>query len=104
MAERPIWKAKEGELWFKGKIIKRIGPKATSQRAAFNAFQAGGWQPPIENPLRNVPAKRQKNGNVPLLIHRIHELINSCNDGLPEGTIRFIGDGTGTGMGWKAVK
>jgi hypothetical protein len=51
MAERPVWKSMEGELWWWGTLVKRYRNDAAYQRRVLDKFQATSWATCIENPL-----------------------------------------------------
>lgn len=57
LQEVPIWSSFDGELWFRGKIVKKFSKPAPHQRRLLDAFEASGWKASIPNPFiePNIP-------------------------------------------------
>jgi hypothetical protein len=61
--------------------------------AVLAAFEAQAWPSRIDDPLEAEPYVDLK--------RRLNQTIKDLNDRLAPGTIRFHGDGTGTGVCWR---
>jgi|GEM_PF-3500929 len=92
MAERPIWNAEEGELWWRGTLVKRFRNDAAMQRCVLDALQAGAWKGCRDNPL---PLRSGLNRKIQLK-HTIKEM----NRGQSQRRIRFRGNGR-SGIDWE---
>ena len=92
MALQPEWDNALSELRLGGKVIKRFrGPKvAKNVVKLLDAFQEEGWPRHILDPL--PPSTLSK---------RLHDTLNSLNEGI-EG-LRFRTDGTGQGICWDLI-
>jgi hypothetical protein len=95
LADRPLWNAAEGDLWWHGELIKQFRHDAADQRCVLNAFQRQCWVRRIADPL---PAKIGRNRKV-----HLRETIKSLVRGQDPLRIRFRGDGTSTGLRWEDV-
>jgi hypothetical protein len=95
MADRPLWKAKQGELWWRGELVKRFRHDAADQRCVLNAFQDNAWENRIDDPLPVRWGRSRKK--------HLHETIKSLNRGQKLRRIRFRGDGTASGIRWEGV-
>jgi hypothetical protein len=95
MAERPLWKANQGELWWRGELVKRFRHDAADQRCVLDAFQDSAWDNRIDDPLPVRCGRSRKK--------RLHETIKSLNRGQKLRRIRFRGDGTASGCRWEGV-
>jgi hypothetical protein len=93
MAERPIWNRREGELWWKGTLVKRFGHMAEDQWHVLEGFQAHGWQTNSPNPLPGRSGCNRK--------QQLRSTIQDLNRGQHPLRIRFRGDGRG-GVWWEA--
>ncbi len=87
MAERPIWNARLGELWWHASLIKRFREDAANQRCVLDGFQDGGWMRVNENPL---PAHRGLNRK-----RQLKYTIRDLNRGQHPTQVRFHGNGRG---------
>jgi hypothetical protein len=94
MAERPLWKAIEGELWWRGGLVKQYRSDAAQQRYVLDAFQSRGWIASIDNPLPHQEGLNRKTA--------LQYTIKRLNRGQSPLRIRFCGDGRG-GIRWKAI-
>jgi hypothetical protein len=89
---RPKWDACDGCLYFRGNVAKRFRNAARNQRLILAAFEEQGWDERIDDPLPGTDGKVPK--------HRLKDTIKSLNRNLQ--FIRFLGDGTGTGVEWQS--
>lgn len=87
---RPVWDAENGELFYRGKMIRKVSPQGTAIRPVLNAFEEDGWRRRIDNPLTGG-AKSNK----------LRETVRTLNSGLKH--IKFYADGTATGILWQEV-
>jgi hypothetical protein len=94
MAERPIWKADEGELWWQGDLVKRFRHDAADQRCVLDAFQRRGWPGCHDNPL---PAHRGVNRKI-----QLRNTLKNLNRGQHPLRLRFHADGRG-GVRWETL-
>jgi len=69
--------------------------KAPNQRCILRAFQSTGWAARIDNPL---PGSSRMNSKT-----QMQAAVKSLNLGDKPLPIRFLCDGTGTGIRWKEV-
>jgi hypothetical protein len=95
MADRPLWKAKQGELWWRGELVERFRHDAADQRCVLDAFQDHAWENRIDDPLPVRWGRSRKK--------HLHETIKSLNRGQKLRRIRFRGDGTASGIRWEGV-
>jgi hypothetical protein len=95
MADRPLWKANQGELWWRGELVKRFRHDAADQRRVLDAFQDNAWDNRIDDPLPVRWGRSRKK--------HLHETIKSLNRGQKLRRIRFRGDGTASGIRWERV-
>jgi hypothetical protein len=93
LAQRPLWKTKPGELWWRGRLIKGFKSHADNQRCVLQAFQAVGWEDRIDDPLPPHGTKSRK--------QHLHTTIQALNRGQNPLRIRFRGDGTARGIRWE---
>lgn len=96
LAERPLWNEKQGELWWRGQLIKPFKRHAVDQRCLLRAFQAAGWVNRIHDPLPVQSKKSPKK--------HLHDTIQSLNRGQKPLRPRFRGDGTGRGIRWEEAE
>ena len=92
----PDWDPDRRQLRLRGRVLKEFRQPAPNQITVLSAFQAGGWARRIADPLPpffgNDSSAAQQ---------RLHETIKNLNRGLPPGTVRFRGDGSGRGVLWE---
>jgi hypothetical protein len=86
----PQWDAKSLELRFRGKVIRRLSPRAKNCKRILSAFDTDGWPPRIESPLASG-----RNSS------KLREAVRTLNGGL--SAIRFYCDGTGEAVTWQEV-
>jgi hypothetical protein len=93
----PVWDPERKELRLGVRLLKDFRQPAPNQTAILNAFQKKRWRVHrVADPLppffgNDLAAAKQ----------RLHETIKNLNRGIPRGTIRFRGDGTGLGILWE---
>jgi hypothetical protein len=93
----PYWDAQSRRLWLGAILLKEFRQPAPNQTRLLDVFQEKGWTiPHIEDPLSPAPGDTEQD-----IKRRLHDTIRNLNRGLPPGTIRFRGDGTGQGVRWE---
>jgi hypothetical protein len=98
-ASQPPWPRWDGagrRLWLGDRVLKWFRQPAGNQTALLSAFQEQGWAAHIADPLRRATNEGEEEAQ-----RRLHDTVKNLNRGLPPGTIRFRGDGTGQGVGWE---
>ncbi|MBS0210505.1 MAG: hypothetical protein JSS27_16295 [Planctomycetes bacterium] len=88
----PHWDAELQELRLGSALIKQFKVPAPNQEMVLAAFEEEGWPVRIDDPLPPQPQQDSK--------RRLHDTINSLNRNHRVARLRFIGDGTGTGVRW----
>jgi len=89
--ERPRWDAGAGELWWRGRMVKRLRVDAANQAAVLAAFEAQGWPGRIDDPLpAGAGAKRRR-----------WETVRVLNARLPAQSFRFRTAGRSAGIRWE---
>ena len=92
----PLWDEGSRRLWLGGTLLKEFRQPAPNQTKLLVVFQEQGWAAAhIDDPLPLADDERDADAK-----RRLHETIKDLNRGLPPGTIRFRGDGTGQGVLW----
>lgn len=56
--EVPRWNSENGELWFRGQLVKKFEKAAPNQRRLLDAFEASGWRDEIANPFTDPRIQR----------------------------------------------
>jgi hypothetical protein len=84
----PIWDPFIGELLFKGKVVRRLPPRAWNCRRILDAFQEDGWMGRIDSPFPSAKNSRA-----------LREGVRTLNNSLLR--IKFYCDGTGEGVQWQ---
>jgi len=99
-ASLPRWDGDLKQVWLGSCMLKEYRQPAPNQIAILDAFQAHAWA------LRRIddPIPPFFNGDKIAAKQRLHETIKNLNRSLLKGTIRFHGDGTGTGVRWDPVR
>jgi hypothetical protein len=92
----PCWDAEARWLRLGGRLLKVFRQPARNQTALLDVFQEEGWPAHIDDPLTLAGGEDEGDAK-----RRLHETIKNLNRGLPPGTIRFRGDGTGQGVTWE---
>src|SRR5262245_59329490 len=85
----PKWDRKRRELWFEGKLCKRVAETATAQISVLDAFEEEGWPEHIFDPLSpsgDVDPSQRLGDTL--------RRLNSC------GHLLFRRDGKGEGICW----
>jgi hypothetical protein len=88
----PRWLARTGELWFEGRIVRRIRnqAKASTIVRILDAFELCGWPTTIDDPVTAGGDSAQR-----------RRAVESLNDGLER--IRFACAGDGESFRWDVV-
>ena len=96
-AERsaPRWCPDRQELRFCERLVKVFRLPSPNQETVLAAFEEEGWPCRIDDPLPPVPDLDPK--------RRLHDTIKSLNRNQRSPLVRFLGDGTGQGVRWRAV-
>jgi hypothetical protein len=90
----PVYDKDRRELWFKGRLVKRLRQPAGNQELILLAFQEQGWPDAIDDPLPgNADQDRQE---------RLHNAIRRLNKHQHEATILFRRNGSGSRILWQA--
>ena len=93
----PRWDGGRRQLWLGGRLLKEFRQPAPNQTALLDAFERRGWAARhVVDPLPPTPGEREDEAQL-----RLQETVKNLNRGLPPGTIRFRGDGTGRGVWWE---
>jgi len=92
----PHWDAQARQLWLATRLLKTFRQPAPNQILILEVFQEEQWGTShIDDPLPPVEGEVEEDSR-----RRLRETIINLNRGLPPGTIRFHGDGTGEGVRW----
>jgi hypothetical protein len=76
--------------------LKEFRQRSPNQVRILDVFQEQGWcGAHIDDPLPQGAGDTEEDAK-----RRLHDTIKNLNRGLPSGTIRFQGDGTGQGIAW----
>lgn len=92
----PYWDGLSRRLWLGGILLKEFQQPSQNQTRLLDVFQEEGWDAHIDDPLPLAPWEKEEDAK-----RRLHDTIKNLNRGLPRGTIRFRGDGTGQGVRWQ---
>jgi hypothetical protein len=93
----PRWEAEARRLWLGNRLLKVFRQPAPHQAQLLSAFQDHSWtQSHVDDPLPLGSGETPDDAK-----RRLHETVRNLNRGLPPGTIRFRGDGTGEGVTWE---
>jgi hypothetical protein len=93
----PWWDGEDRRLWLGGILLKEFRQPAPNQQILLDVFQEYGWaRVHIDDPLPLTEGELEEDAK-----RRLHDTIKNLNRGLPAGTIRFRGDGTGQGLRWE---
>ena len=93
----PHWDADRWRLLLGGRLLRQFRQPAPHQTTLLAAFQEEGWHSGhIDDPLPLEPGEGPDDAR-----KRLRETIHNLNQRLPDGTIRFHGDGTGEGVRWE---
>lgn len=93
----PEWNSELRQLKLEGIIVKQFHRKARNQTIVLAVFQEDEWPRRISDPL-------PPNGTDPK--RRLNDTIRGLNTNhlTPKPTIRFRGDGSGTGVIWEFIE
>jgi len=93
----PLWDPKARQLWLSSRLLKAFRQPAPNQTMILDVFQEEQWaESQIDDPLSRAAGEAETDAK-----RRLHETIKNLNRGLPPGTIRFHGDGTGQRVRWE---
>jgi len=92
----PLWDESTGELYFDGRVIRRVVAKAHDVRAILKAFQALNWKRTIHHP-------RYRTEKPTRLLALRNNHIHSLNEGIAANTIRFGGGGEDHLIKWELL-
>jgi len=93
----PRWDPKARLLWLSTRLLKAFRQPAPNQTKILDVFEEEKWaKNHIDDPLSPAADEIEPDAK-----RRLHETIKNLNRGLPPGTIRFHGDGTGQGVRWE---
>jgi hypothetical protein len=95
-AGAPRWDGDRRRLWLGPQLLKEFRQPAPNQTTLLAAFEEDAWSEHVADPLPLGQEEREEDAR-----RRLHETIKNLNRGLPSGTIRFRGDGTGRGVVWE---
>ncbi len=91
----PRWDRDRHEFSVGGRLVKVFKLPSPNQEAVLMAFEEEDWPARIDDPLRRDPNIDPK--------RRLHDTIKGLNRNQKRHLIRFIGDGTGEGVGWELI-
>ncbi|MEM7785375.1 MAG: hypothetical protein AAF939_03815 [Planctomycetota bacterium] len=89
----PEWDHEKRVLMFQGEVVKRFKWPAVNQELVVNAFHEQGWPEMIHDPIPPIGDVKPKN--------RLHDTIKCLNRNRVSKSIKFHGNGDGTGVLWK---
>ena len=93
----PHWDDGSRRLWLGGILLKEFRQPSPNQTRLLDGFQEQGWAfAHLDDPLPPAAGEGEEDAK-----RRLHDTIKNLNRGLPAGTIRFRGDGTGQGVRWE---
>lgn len=55
IVDKPVWNARTGELFWRGRLVLRLAGHAHAQRAILDEFQVNNWALLIRNPIAREP-------------------------------------------------
>jgi hypothetical protein len=88
---RPSWDPRTREVWFRGRLVKRLRRTAPNQECVLTAFEECGWPRRMDDPL-------------PRGAERLRETVKSLNRGQHWPALRFTVEADGRGLRWVAVE
>jgi hypothetical protein len=91
----PHWDRKRRKLWLGDQLLKEYRQPSPNQIAVLDAFEKIQWADMVIDPLPKLRWETNLHRQ-----RRLHDAIKSLNYALPDGTIRFHGDGSGHGISW----
>lgn len=81
---------------FGADIVKQFKLPAVNQESILVAFEEEGWRQRIDDPIHPNGEQDSK--------QRLHDTITALNRNQKRRLIRFLGDGTGTGVRWELIR
>jgi hypothetical protein len=93
---RPVWDEQQRILLMEGAVVKHFRQPAFSQELLLAAFEEEGWPHRIDDPLPPVGDRDPK--------ERLRTTIKNLNRNQATPALRFLGDGTGRGVLWRATE
>jgi len=90
----PRWDGERRELYWGEVVLKRFRARAENQELILAAFEEDGWPGRVDDPLPPTYARDASS--------RLRDAIRRLNEGHTRPLLRFSGDGTGTGVCWRA--
>ena len=90
---QPRWDRDRQILRIGQVVVKQFKVPAANQETVLAAFEEESWPPRIDDPL---PPHREQSPK-----RRLQETIKSLNRNQKQLLIRFVGDGSGTGVRWE---
>lgn len=96
----PRWEEETRRLWLGDRVLREFRQPAPNQTLLLAAFQESEWREQrIDDPLPPQAGESAAEAKV-----RLQQTIKNLNRLLPEGSIRFRGDGTGQGVFWEHLR
>jgi hypothetical protein len=94
---KPRWDPERRQLWFGERLLKSFDRQpATNQIHLIEAFDRAHWKQRVDNPFQCEVALGRRAPEQ----EKLKQTCKFLNAGLPPGTIRFGGDGSGCGVRW----
>jgi hypothetical protein len=90
---KPCWHSLRRELCLNGQVVKRFRVPARNQESILGAFEEESWPDHIDDPL---PVSSDIDPRT-----RLHDVINRLNRCHTNRSLRFHGNGSGTGVRWR---
>jgi hypothetical protein len=87
----PVWDAAKRELWFHGRLVKKLHRAAPQQALILASFQELGWPQTIPNPVPPVAER-----TIPDVLN---DALGNLNRGMDE-PIHFTNEESGRSIGW----
>jgi hypothetical protein len=95
--ETPVWESTQGELRFRGRLVRRFRNAASHQRAILDAFESQGWPERLKDPLP-YPENRRIN-----LKRRLRDTIKNLNRDHETRCLHFYAADAGRAVGWQRL-
>lgn len=86
---KPSWNKETCELSFRGKVIRKVAPRAENCIRVLSSFEELGWPKRLDDPLPDGPDAK-----------RVHDTCDTLNDLVAPYTIRFRPGGDGKSFKW----
>ena len=91
---QPKWDGSHRQLWFGDVLVKHFKIPSRNQVMILAAFQEEGWPQKVDDPLPQTTIVPKR---------RLHDAIKGLNRHQKTPALRFLGDGTGEAVCWKAL-